>query len=139
MAAGRISKLADPEFARQVAEVYISGMSKPEMAEEFDVNTDTIRRWVADPRVQAHAGRSALERINRITRRIDASIEARLVHIDKWDIEQVLKVRKEYLERSMKVGVDLSGDAKGATVNELAEAMDQDPDLAEALRKLVGG
>lgn len=136
--AGRNSRLKNADFCKSIAEAYITGMSRAEMAEHFDAHKDTITVWCSDPRVQAHAGRLALERINRITRKIDGEMEARLAKVDGWDIEQLLKVRKEYLERAMKVGVDLGGASTGDVSNELSEAMDRDPNLAEALRKLVG-
>lgn len=135
--AGRKSRLSDPNFAKAVAEAYVGGLSRDEMAEELSCHKDSIATWINDPRVQAHAGRMALERITRITRRIDSEMEGRLAHVGKWRLEDLLKVRKEYLERVMKIGVNLDG-ATADTTNELAEAMDQSPELAEALRALVG-
>lgn len=137
--AGRKSRLADPNFAKAVAELYISGMSRKEMAEELNCIPETVGIWCQDPRVQAHAGRLALERVNRITRKIDSEMEARMQHINQWSLDEVLKVRKEYIERAIKVGVDLSDAAKGDTVNEISEAMDQSPEFAEQLRELLSG
>jgi hypothetical protein len=111
-------------------------MSREDMAIELDCHRDSITNWVGDPRVQAHAGRMTLERINRITRKIDAEMEGRMAHVGNWRIDELLKVRKEYLERTMKLA---GGGNTAETTNELAEAMDQSPELAEQLRQLVGG
>lgn len=133
--AGRISQLNDPEFAQQVAELYAAGTSKKEMAETLGCYPDTIPRWVRDPRVQAYVTRITQERVNRITRRVDSEMEARLAHVSGWDLQDLLKVRKEYLERALKAGD--AGTNVAATTDELSEAMDADPELAEQLRKLV--
>lgn len=135
--AGRPSRLKDPEFAKAVAEAYISGMGRDEMCEVLQCSKDSISTWVRDPRVQAHASRLTLDRIQRITRRIDSEVEGRLAHVGNWKIEDLLKVRKEYLERSLKVA-EASAGTLSETSEELAEAMDQDADLATELRRLVG-
>lgn len=135
---GRKSRLADPDFAQAVAEAYVSGLSRDEMAEELNCHRDSIGTWIQDPRVQARAGRLTLERINRITRRVDSEMEGRLAHVKNWKLEDLLKVRKEYLERTMKIGVNMGADAAAKTTEDLSEAMDQNPELAEKLRELVG-
>lgn len=135
---GKVSKLDNVDFAKAVAEAYISGISRPEMADMFEVHKDTITIWTRDPRVQAHAGRLALERVNRITRRIDGEMEARLSHVDQWELDELLKVRKEYLDRSLKI--DLNGAGSTAeTTNEILEAMDESPEFAEKLLALAAG
>jgi transposase len=135
--AGRKSRLSDPDFAKAVAEAYVSGMNRDEMAEHLECHKDSIAVWIKDPRVTAHASRFTLERIQRITRRIDSEVEGRLAHVSNWKLEDLLKVRKEYLERSLKVA-EASAAGTAETTEELAEAMDQSPDLAAALRQLVG-
>lgn len=135
--AGRPSRLKDPEFCKLVAELYIRGVNKDEMAEEFDCDPQTISRWVRDPRVQAHATRMTAERINRITRRIDSEMEARLAGAKNWKIDELIKVRTEYLKHSIKA---TGGNVNTAdTTAELSEAMDQSPDLAAALQALIEG
>jgi DNA-directed RNA polymerase specialized sigma24 family protein len=135
MAAGRPNRLADPEFAKAVAELYAAGLSHSDMAEELNCAKETVPRWIRDPRVQAHSNRLIQERVGRITRRIDSAIEGRLAYIDKFDLDDLLKVRKEFI-RSLPQGV--AADTVGATT-ELAEAMDQNPELAKALQALAKG
>src|SRR4051812_4726806 len=100
---GRISKLANPEFSKAVAEAYINGCSREEMGEMFGVHKDTITDWTRDPRVQGHAARFAQERVNRITRRIDSEIEGRLLDAEEMETEVLLKIRKEFLSNSLKI------------------------------------
>jgi transposase len=121
-----------------VAELYVVGTSRDEMAAELDCHTDTITAWVKDPRVQAHARRFAIERVNRISRRIDSAIEARLADLDAWTVKELMLTRREYLERPLKINAG-EGEDQAATTNEIAEAMDQDPDFAAQLAELVNG
>jgi transposase len=132
--AGRNSRLNDAEFCQLVAEAYTSGMSSEAMAEELDCHRDTVYQWIKDPRVQIYITRLTRERVNRITRKVDSEIEGRLSHVSNMKIDELLKIRKEYLERTMKTQGEVDS---AATTNEVAEAMDQNPDLAEALRALV--
>lgn len=132
----RPNSLADPEFAKLVAEVYVSGCSREEAARKLDCGKDTMRVWVKDPRVRAHIRRMAQERVDRISRRIDGEIEARLAHVSDWELDELLKVRKEYLDRPLKLAQDGGANEAGAT-NEIAEAMDQDPELATELLALL--
>lgn len=130
------SKLANPDFAKAVAEAYISGMSRKEMAEELGAHVDTITIWCQDPRVQAHAGKMALERVNRITRRIDGEVENRLQDVGEWELDELLKVRKEFLDRSLKIDLT-NAHSTADTTNEILEAMDESPEFAEKLIALA--
>src|SRR4051812_41036406 len=126
----RTSKIAIPEFAKAVAEAYIGGMSRDDMAAEFEVHPDTMTIWCRDPRVQMHAARFAQERVNRILSKVDSEMHARLQHVSKLDIEQLLKIRKEYLDRALKI--DLGAASQTAeTINEVAAAVQDKPELAE--------
>lgn len=132
----RTSKLAVPDFAKAVAEAYVNGMSRDDMAAEFSVHPDTITIWCRDPRVQAPAARIAQDRVTRILRKIDAEMEGRLAHLDKMDIEQILKVRKEYLGNAIKIDLGSAGQA-AETINEVAAAVQDRPELAVALREAL--
>lgn len=134
----RISKLANPEFAKAVAEAYINGVSRDEMAVMFGAHKDTITAWCRDPRVQNHAARMAQDRVTRITRRIDAEIEGRLAHVGSMDVELLLKVRKEYLDRALKIDLGAAQN-HSETVSETIQALEDDPELADALRELLSG
>lgn len=129
----RTSKLANPEFAKAVAEAYIDGMSRTEMAEIFGAHKDTITDWTRDPRVQAHAARMAQERVLRITRRIDAEIENRLDNIGDMDEELLIKLRKEFLDRSLKVDLNNAKDDAG-TMADAIDALENNPELAAQLK-----
>lgn len=137
--AGRPSKLKDPDFCKLIAETYVSGHNTEEMAETFECHKDTVRIWVKDPRVQAHIVKLTRERIARITRKIDSEMEGRLQYISSWKLEDILKVRKEYLDRTRTADTGDSSGSSADTIDELSEAMDNDPKLAEALRALVEG
>lgn len=130
------SPITDPEIAKAVAEAWVNGASSKEIAEQFDVTHRTVQTWVKDPRVAAHARAIAIERMLRITRRVDSQIEARLAGAADMDTDLLLKIRKEYLERGVKVIQGEDKDAGDATI-ELAEALDNDPDFDQKLRKLM--
>lgn len=136
--AGRRSRLVDSDYAKAIAEGYVAGTPMGELAEELGIPESTLRIYIKDPRVQAHARTIAIERVQRITRKIDGEIEARLAHISDWALDEILKVRKEYLDRPLKVGAGEDVDLSKAT-NELSEAMDQSPELARQLMELVSG
>lgn len=129
---GRVSKLANPEFAKAVAEAYMNGSSRAEMAEMFGAHKDTITDWTRDPRVQAHAATLGQERVNRITRRIDSEIESRLLDADEMDTELLLKIRKEFMERTGKVGQTNTNEA--GTMSDMIDVLEANPDLAAQLK-----
>jgi orotate phosphoribosyltransferase-like protein len=133
---GRPNRLNDPDFAKNLAELWIRGVTYKVMAEELDCHADSIRTWVKDPRVIAHARKLAQERTMRITRSIDGEMDRRLANISDWALDEILKVRKEYLDRPLKVVDGVETDV-AMTTNEISEAMDDDPDFAEQLLALV--
>lgn len=130
----RISKLANPEFAKAVAEAYINGMSRAEMSEIFGSHKDTISDWCRDPRVQAHAARFAQERVLRITRKIDNEIESRVEDADDMETELLLKIRKEFLDRSLKIDLNSAKDDAG-TMSDALDALEDNPELASQLKE----
>jgi transposase len=130
----RVSKLANPEFAKAVAEAYINGDSRAEMAELFGAHKDTITDWTRDPRVQAHAARLAQERVLRITRKIDTEIETRVADADEMDTELLLKIRKEFLDRSLKIDLANAKDDPG-TMSDMIDALEANPELAQQLKE----
>lgn len=132
----RTSRLENADYAKTVAEAYNNGMSHNDMADEFGVTPHTIGSWVRDPRVQAHAARFAQERINRITRKIDSEIEERLDEVKDMDIEVMLKVRKEFLDRAMKVDIGKAGQTP-ETINEVVGTLEENPDLARELKEML--
>lgn len=136
--AGRNSRLDNSDFAKLVAEHYVAGTAYDEMSEELSCHKDTIRVWIKDPRVQAHARQISAERSLRISRKIDGEIEKRLADISDWDLKDIVMIRKEYLDRPLKVGAGDEADL-GRVNNELAEAMDSNPEFAKKLMEMASG
>lgn len=133
---GRRSRLEDDTLSKNIAELYVRGVAMAEMSETLAIPENTLRIYIKDPRVQAHAKTISVERVQRITRKIDGEIEARMAHMESWSLDEILKVRKEYLDRPLRVGAGEDVDL-GKTTNDLSDAMDKNPDLAESLRKLL--
>jgi len=136
----RISRLADTDFAREVAECYVAGMSRSEMAARFDVHPDTITAWKRDMRMRTIAKQLHDDRLLEMTRKIDHEMQTRLNshRIQEMDDETLLKFRKELV--GDKKTIELSGaldtsSAKG----DLWKLLDDDPDLASKLSALLGG
>lgn len=134
-----VSRLSNPEFSRAVAKAYVNGQSREDMADIFGVHKQTITDWIRDPRVQAHAIKIAQERVTRIVRKIDASIESRLESVEKIPTMELMKVRREYLERTLKVDVNGGGKGRAETMNETMNALESDPALATALLHALTG
>jgi len=136
----RISKLADPEFAREVAECYVCGMSRGEMAARFDVHPDTITAWKRDMRVRTVAKQLHDDRVLEMTRKIDHEMQSRLnsQRIQEMDDETLLKFRKELV--GDKKTIELSGGLDTSSAKgDLWKLMDDDPDLASKITALLGG
>lgn len=137
----RKSKLADPEFAKRVADLYIQGLTREEIALELEElygklpHVDTISEWTGDPRVQVHIKAGSQARVARITRRIDREIEGRITgeSIKKIDLETLLRIRKE-----------LKGKVQESTESEVANAdiwdvLDSNPELVEQIASAAKG
>jgi transposase-like protein len=133
---GRPNRLDDPDFAQAVADAYVSGATNKAMGAALDCDPGTIRIWVRDPRVRARVRSGLRERTERIARKIDGEIERRLADLSDMEIQDVLRVRKEYIDRPLKQLEDGGASEAGAT-NELAEAMDENPELIAELQELL--
>lgn len=135
--AGRISRLADATFAKQVAQAYADGTGRQEMAAMFGCHEDTITDWVRDPRVQGHAQRFMQERVNRISRKLDTEIDRRIEDVDDEDrfpMELILKIRKELLDRALKPEFGQSKNEAQLTSDAISQA-EEDPDFARQLQE----
>lgn len=137
MASGRTSLISQPEFAQAVAQAYVDGMNRQEMADEFNVSPGTITTWTKDPRIVTRAAKLTQDRVLRITRKIDNEIDQRLEEVDEMDIELMLKIRKEFLSKAL-VMPEEKTDTASAT-NDIQGAMEEDPELAKALVEMMGG
>lgn len=130
---GKVSRLTDPEFAEQVAELYVGGMNRADMAAEFNVHKDTITVWIHDKRVTKIAARLMQDRVSRITRRIDSELEQRLSteKIEKLGTVDLLKIRKT-MEPSLPPDVRRSGAGRdlGTAIEDILNVLDANPELA---------
>jgi transposase-like protein len=134
MSAGRIHSLADPEFAKAVAEAFVAGASREEMCKLFNVKDPyTITRWRRDPRVKAHAMKLIEDRVIQITRKVDGAIEARLQDTGKLSIKELLDIRKEFLGGQLRAQTEK---ADADTTREAIDALEANPDMLEELEKL---
>jgi hypothetical protein len=112
-------------------------MTRQEMCDEFGVkDKDTITRWRRDPRVKAHAWKLVEDRILSVTRRVDASIEARLANADNLTIKELLDIRKEFLGGALRTQTEKADEA---TINEAMDAIEDNPDFVADLKKLLAG
>lgn len=137
---GRISALADSEFAHMVADAYVKGLSREEMAYLFSVSERTITNWRQDQRVLSIAKKLHEERLMEMTRVIDAEMAGRLKgsRIKQMDDETLLKFRKELVGNVQKV--ELTGQLNtGSAVGDAWKALDDDPELAAKVAGLVMG
>ena len=133
--AGRPHALADPEYAKQVAELFAEGLSRTQMCEILKVkDPDTITRWRRDPRVKAHALKIIEDRVLQVTRKVDASIAARLENPDQLTIKDLLDIRKEFLGGALRMQTEKADDA---TVAEAQEALEANPDLIEKFEEFL--
>lgn len=133
--AGRPNPLAEPEFAKAVAEAFVAGASRQQMCELFGVKDKaTITRWRRDSRVKALALKLVEDRVLQITRKVDATIEGRLEYADKMSVRELLDIRKEFLGGALRTQTEKADEA---TVTQAIEALEENPDLADDLAKLV--
>lgn len=142
----RRSKLHDPEFAKKVAELYLLGLTREQIAEELFIAypdylknppvPDTISEWTGDPRVQVHITAGSKARVNRITRRIDRELEGRITGegIKQLDTETLLRIRKELLGK-----VPADKENEDNALPDLWDIIDSNPEVGEALSKALGG
>lgn len=135
----RVSRLENTEFAKAVAEAYINGCTHTDMADMFGASKDSISKWVRDPRVQAHSAKMAQDRVLRITRKIDKEIDGRLQDAHELDTEVLLKIRKEFLDRTLITKSQQGAHEDAGTIGEAVTALENDETLAKALKELMKG
>src|ERR1044072_4036598 len=130
----RPNPLAEPEFAKRVGEAFAAGLSRKDMAEMFNVTTETITRWRRDPRAKSVALKIIEDRVLQVTRKVDGVIAERLEHANEMTIDELLKIRKEFL------GGALRGQTEKADEETIAEAqywLQATPDAADELKELL--
>jgi hypothetical protein len=129
-------KIADPEFALQVAEAFAAGASRQEMADMFDVTRQTITKWRRDPRVKVHAFKIIEDRVLQVTRKVDGAIAERLERCSEMTVTELLAVRKEFLGGALRARTE--GIDEG-TIGEAQDWLDKNPDAVEQLERMFAG
>lgn len=133
----RPNPLANPDFAREVAEAFVGGLSRREMADIFGVkDLDTITRWRRDPRVKAIAMKLIEDRILQVTRRVDAVISEKLERASEMTVQELILIRKEFLGGALRAQTEK---ADAETINEAQTWLENNPDAAEQLEKILSG
>lgn len=130
----RPSRLENPDFCKQVAELMITGMTRQEIADELDVgHLETITRWRRDPRVKVIALKLIEDRTIQISRRVDSRVEA-MLRDENLTLKELLAVRKEYLGGQARAQ---SEKADAETVNEATEMMGDPDELEKFLQEMT--
>jgi hypothetical protein len=133
----RPNPLADPEYARQVAEAFASGASRADMCDLFGVkDPDTITRWRRDPRVKAYALKIIEDRVLQVTRKVDGVIAARLEQAEDMTVQELIMIRKEFLGGALRAQTEKADEA---TISEMQEFLESNPDAMEHIDELLSG
>lgn len=133
----RPNPLADPEFAKEVAEAFAAGCSRQEMCDMFGMkDKDTITRWRRDPRVKAHALRIIEDRVLQVTRKVDGVIAERLEHAEEMTVQELLLIRKEFLGGALRAQTEKADEA---AIQEAQEFLEANPNAMEELEAVLRG
>lgn len=133
----RPNPLADPEFAKSVAEAFAAGASRKDMCDMFGVkDPDTITRWRRDARVKSYALKLIEDRVLQVTRKVDGVIAERLEHATEMTITELLAIRKEFLGGALRAQTEKADEA---TIAEGQNWLENNPDAAEQLDRMLRG
>lgn len=129
----RPTPLADPAFAKLVAQAFVDGMSRAEMCAEFGVrDPDTITRWRRDARVKGYALKLIEDRVYQVTRKVDGKIAAKLD--EDLTVTELVMIRKEFLGGALRTQTERADDE---TVNEAQSWLEENPEQAEKLQEML--
>lgn len=130
----RPNPLADPDFAKEVAEAFAAGCSRAEMCEMFGVkDRDTITRWRRDARVKAIAFKIIEDRVLQVTRKVDSRIAQILEDTADLTVAELLAIRKEFLGGALRAQTEKADDS---TITEAMNWLEENPDKADQLEEL---
>ena len=133
----RPNPLADPDFAKAVAEAFAAGCSRPKMCEMFGMkDPDTITRWRRDPRVKAYALKIIEDRVLQVTRKVDGVIAERLEHAEERTIQELIMIRKEFLGGALRAQTE---QADENTIQEAQAFLEANPQAMEQLDAIMRG
>jgi transposase len=127
------SAMEDPAKRKFLAELYVDGLKRKEIAAEFGVVPDTISGWLQRQDVKALVTKLIEDRANRILRHTDKKIEGVLLSDKKIELDELLKIRREFA--GSKVEVTSKDGDKSAAVDELMQRLHDDPTLIDRLVK----
>jgi hypothetical protein len=131
----RPNPLADPQFAKMVAEAFVAGESRQSMADLFGVkDLDTITRWRRDPRVQTIALKLTKDRVLQVTRKVDAKLAQILEDSDDLTVTELLAIRKEFLGGVLR---DQTEQVDDQTLSETQDLIEANPNFVEEFQALV--
>lgn len=130
----RPNPLAEPDFAKAVAEAFAAGLSRKEMAELFEVkDLDTITRWRRDPRVKGPALKLIEDRVLQVTRKVDGAIAERLEHATDMSVMELLAIRKEFLGGALRAQTEKADEE---TIADAQNWLEENPEAADELERL---
>jgi hypothetical protein len=131
--AGRPNPLADPDFAKQVAEAFAAGTSRRDMCEMFGVrDPDTITRWRRDARVKAHVLKIVEDRVLQVTRKVDGVIAERLENAADMTVVELLAIRKEFLGGALRQQTEKADEE---TVTQAQDWVESNPEASEQIEE----
>lgn len=131
----RPSLMDDEAIRKQVAEMHADGNTRKAIASKFDVHYDTVSSWLQREDVKAQVDKILRDRTHRILRSVDTRIETMIQNIDKLSLDELLKVRKEFLPDRKEIKLNVS---KEDALSELWERVAEDPEAAQAILGLDG-
>ena len=132
--AKRESPLSDEEFCDDVASHFLNGIAKQTMADTFGVSTYMIDKWRKDPRVQRRWLQLRDERVRSTISRIEKVIEERMEDPESLSTDTLMKLRKEYVGGEIRAQAEKADEA---TIGEMQSMLEKQPELAEALEKML--
>jgi transcriptional regulator with XRE-family HTH domain len=133
----RPNPLADPDFAKDVAEMFAAGCSRQEMCDAFGVkDKDTITRWRRDARVKALALKIIEDRVLQVTRKVDGVIAARLEDAENMTVQELLAIRKEFLGGALRAQTEKADEE---TIQEAQEFLESNPNAMDELEDILRG
>lgn len=130
----RPNTLDDPVRCREVAELFVAGASRQQIADQMGISDlATVTRWRRDARVKAIANRLIEDRVLEITRKVDGVIAQKLQHASTMTVRELLDIRKEFLGGKLR---EKTENVDGDTVSEAMAALENDEDFMEKVERL---
>jgi len=117
-----------------VATLHANGATRAVIAEEFGVAPDTVGAWLQREDIKALVDKILRDRTHRILRQVDTRIEGILQHVEKLKLEDLLKIRKEFLPDRKEIHLNVS---KEDALSELWERVAEDPEAAARILGLT--